>query len=381
MKSGQGRGAPEIDIFEVQGGPNGPNKGAFWQMPVGQPFMSASYQVAPGKLYRPGENFWPGPGQWYDGLRFGKNSCLNILFYGTYMHFAGDVDPEQDYWSDALSFNRQLEGRHFGERHKYRLEWGVPDPHDVNNTGDRGYLHWFLDDELVFALNGTTLDWADNGAQISSEPSAININTAISMQWGFPNCPYQCTCTNMDCNSPKWEDRCGLPPSFCLMMQSKPKYNINWIRVYQDKHDPKQKVGCSTPERPTKKYIHANVEMFKAKDDEQPLRPIQRGRGLCTPSDTSTTPSGCGGTKRGICTISGLCQCKEGWTGPHCLAHDGSDPIQWEDTEEIKLVGPSKVPVFLLILFSSGFAFLVLFVAQWRKKNIGYVPVAEVVLA
>ena len=43
-----GRGAPEIDIFEVQPGNIKANTGVFLKSPVGQPFMSASFQVAPG---------------------------------------------------------------------------------------------------------------------------------------------------------------------------------------------------------------------------------------------------------------------------------------------------------------------------------------------
>ena len=49
LKSGIGRGSPEIDVFEVQAGPIRHNTGAFLQSPVGQPFMSTSYQVAPGR--------------------------------------------------------------------------------------------------------------------------------------------------------------------------------------------------------------------------------------------------------------------------------------------------------------------------------------------
>jgi beta-glucan synthesis-associated protein KRE6 len=157
MKAGVGRGAPEIDIFEVQPGDIKANTGVFHEMPVGQPFMSSSFQVAPGRHEnRPGGGYWPGPGQWYDGLVGGENSTLNILFYGSYNHFRGDYNPAvSDYWSDALSYNQQLNESHFTERHTYRLEWDVP-------TKDRpGHLHWFLDGKLVLAIDGKSL--ADAG--------------------------------------------------------------------------------------------------------------------------------------------------------------------------------------------------------------------------
>ena len=175
-----GRGAPEIDIFEVQPGDIIAGKGAFAQMPVGQPFMSASYQVAPGRpANRPGPGLWPGPGQWYDGLKGGENTSVNILFYGNYNAFLSDVDPaKQDYWSDAISYNRQLNADHFEKPHVYRLEWEPPaDDHD-------GYIHWFLDGKLVLALNGTGVEAAGLGGEVSSEPMYILLNTAISKQWG-----------------------------------------------------------------------------------------------------------------------------------------------------------------------------------------------------
>lgn len=56
LNEGEGRGASEIDVFEVQPGPVKANHKNFLKMPVGQPFMSSSYQVAPGKAdLRPGE--------------------------------------------------------------------------------------------------------------------------------------------------------------------------------------------------------------------------------------------------------------------------------------------------------------------------------------
>ena len=51
------------------------------------------------------------------------------------------------------------------------------------------------------------------------------------------------------------------------MMEEAPQYKINWVRVYQDKSDPKQKVGCSTPERPTRKFIEAHEKKYKRDGD------------------------------------------------------------------------------------------------------------------
>ena len=287
-----------MDIFEVQPGNVKANTGPFLEMPVGQPFMSSSFQVAPGRsANRPGNGYWPGPGQWYTGLQGGANSTLNIQFYGNYNHFRGDYDPaKSDYWSDALSYNQQLSETHFEKRHIYRLEWEVP-------TDDRyGHLNWFLDGQLVLSINGKSLAdaglgkpirsvWSVSyfctkcllvnthastlvrtGGEISSEPSYIMFNTAVSSEWGFPKkCPANCPCKEYDCNSRDFTKTCGFSEGFCKMMQDTPKMRVNWVRAYQNPDDPTQKVGCSTPERPTRKYIEAHHDVYKQATDVSTL--------------------------------------------------------------------------------------------------------------
>lgn len=352
-----GRGAPEIDIFEMQPGEVKRNHGSFWQMAVGQPFMSASYQVAPGKAdARPGNGWWPAPGAWYDGLRFGVQTSLNILFYGTYNNFLDDIDPKkQDYWSDAISFNRQLDNSFFEGNHLYRLEWELPD----KEKGEHGHLHWFLDGELVLAINGKSLEDAKTGAEISQEPSSFIFNTAVSTQWGFnADCSGSCPCKLFNCRSPKKEETCGFSQGFCAMLEdSPPEFKVNWIRVYQNPDDEKQKVGCSTPERPTKRFIEGHVDKYKQKIDERPLKDVQHGRGICNVNQNSRKDAvsqngsdGCGGIKRGFCTSKNICKCNDGWTGPHCLVPAGHDPIDWELPETLKFDGPSTQPLLMSVV-------------------------------
>jgi hypothetical protein len=369
---GTGRGSPEMDIFEAQPGDIKANTGTFLKSPVGQPFISTSFQVAPGRpSNRPGPGEWPGPGQWYNGLTGGANASLNILFYGAYNHFRSGVNPRKtDYWSDAISYNRQLTKEHFKKPHIYRLEWDVP-----TETTD-GYLHWFINDELIFAINGTGVKEAGLGSEVSSEPSYILMNTAISKQWGFPlKCPTNCDCKDFDCRSTDWQSTCGFSDGFCEMMKEEdnlPKYKINWVRVYQDPTNPVHKVGCSTPERPTRRYIEANADNYKTAYDDAPLKPIQRGGGKCDPDAVGLSPSTCGGIERGSCTGSRVCACQPGWTGPHCLAHDGSNPIAYDVPDSIFDIGfvpPQMAPktltfglcVLILVL-------LVTTIAQRRKK-------------
>ena len=46
-----------------------------------------------------------------------------------------------------------------------------------------------------------------------------------------------------------------------------PQYKVNWVRVYQDPDKEKQKVGCSTPERPTRRFIEAHEKLYKTEHD------------------------------------------------------------------------------------------------------------------
>lgn len=378
MEARLGRGAPEIDVFEAQPGNIPHNTGPFLKSPIGQPFASCSFQVAPGLPdRRPGDGDWPGPDQWYRGLVFGRNTSLNINFYGNYNHLSKVKHPvKEDYWSDAVSMNRQLSAEHFNTSHTYRLEWDVP------TENSPGYIHWFINGELVFALNGASLDDAGTGAEISSEPSYILFNTAISKQWGFPvKCPDNCECKEFDCNSEDWSKTCGFNDGFCDMIKSKaPEYKINWVRVYQDPTNEKQKVGCSTPERPTRRYIEAHQDMYKTVSDERPLKNVQRGMGSCDPSAGGVVPESCGGNQRGKCTSGGVCECKPGWTGPHCLSHEGSDPILYDQADKISDVGfvpPSVFPVSLMIGLGVLIAFLFMSL-QLRHRLSGWTPIPDV---
>ena len=186
LHAGKGRGAPEIDIVEVQAGSVQAGTGEYLNMDVGQPFLSSSYQVAPARLPRPIEGQSPSPGQWYDHLTSGVNTSLNILFYGAVNHFV--FDESQDYLSDAISYNRQLDDSHFGKFHKYRVEWELP---DANGSAENnytkptyGHIRWYMDDQFILEVDGLGLHTSGTGSEISSEPMYIILNTAVSSQWG-----------------------------------------------------------------------------------------------------------------------------------------------------------------------------------------------------
>ena len=119
-----------------------------------------------------------------------------------------------------------------------------------------------------------------------------------------------------------------------------------------------KKVGCSTPERPTKAWIEGHAKGYKEDSDAEPLKAVVSGGGSCQ------VDSDCGGAPfRGSCHSSssrlaffasslgsssssssssssggsssaGACACKAGWVGPWCRAVQGSDPIDWEALQE-----------------------------------------------
>ena len=105
----------------------------------------------------------------------------------------------------------------------------------------------------------------------------ILLNTAVSKQWGFPiECPGNCDCKKFDCHSSDYSKRCGFPEGFCSMMTGadRPEYKINYVRVYQNPDLEEQKVGCSTPERPTRRYIEAHDKLYKRERDVSILETV-----------------------------------------------------------------------------------------------------------
>lgn len=374
LQPNTGRGAPEVDIFEIQPGKIKKNTGPFKKMSVGQPFMSSSYQLAPGLTNRPTQGGWPKHGDWYRNMIYGTNTSFNVLFYGGFNHF-NNVPDYENYWSDAISFNRQLNENYFeGDAkendditdedvsHVYRLEWEVPD----ETTGDRGHLRWFLDGELVLNIDGKSIDKVESGAEISSEPSSIIMNTAVSSTWGFTaDCTGSCPCKKYDCASSDYKETCGFNPGFCDMIQdpTPPTFQVDWIRVYQDPSNKKHKVGCSTPERPTKTYIDGNAHMYTHGNDAVPLKEIQNGLGVCDPSVSPSIvgPQTCGGSSRGKCSVNKVCACSKGWMGPHCLVRDGYNDHVWHVEPTFTFYGPSKLSIAMSVtLVLTGCSMVVL---------------------
>ena len=168
------------------------------------------------------------------------------------------------------------------------------------------------------------------------------------------------------------------------------EYKINWVRVYQDKNDPKQKVGCSTPERPTRKFIEAHKKKYMQTGDVHPLKAIRKGGGECSPvaPKNETLPQSCGGENvygtvhgriinRGKCDSSRnppTCSCTANWTGPHCLNPVAYDDIIWDPVDtwaDLGFRGPSLIgpTLVMLVVACIGFVIIVGHVVLKKKES------------
>ena len=128
-----------------------------------------------------------------------------------------------------------LNETYFNTPKRFRLEW---------QPGTDGYVHWYVDGEFRFGVEAEGL--TPHLTKIPDEPSYIIMNTAISTSWGFPNPPYGCT--EYDCKTT--EGQCGMNAGFCKSLPA--KFFIDSVRVYQNKEDPRQNLGCNPKDRPTR---------------------------------------------------------------------------------------------------------------------------------
>ena len=264
---------------------------------------------------------------------------MNPFFYGVTL----EHKPVQyTYQSDALSANTQITKDYFKHYHKYSVEWEPP-----NDDGTGGYIMWYLDGKFIYGIRGENLNLTKT--EIPSEPMYLLMNTAVASSWGFPKpCPEGCSCKCYECGNP--ECTCGLPDGFCENFPA--TFEIDYVRVYQAKNDPRHVLGCSTESRPTAKFIIGNMADFVNKEDGQkiPLLPIRRGGGYCK------ADSECGYPTKGTCLRGRRCVCEDGFTGPMCSSHAGFDdytpPVESLEVDMVLLS-----PVILAMFSFAALAF------------------------
>lgn len=266
---------------------------------------------------------------------------MNPFFYGvTLVH----KPKYMSYQSDAISANMQLNKSHYEKQHIYRVEW---EPPETNGTG--GYLKWFTDGQFSFGIKGASLDIM--GTEIPSEPMYLLMNTAVSSTWGFPMpCPENCDCKCYECGNPTCA--CAQPAGYCENFPV--SFEIDYVRVYQAKKEPKHFLGCSPEHRPTALFIEGHAKRYMAEGQRHLMAAVPRGGGACSKASDCGKRSG-----KGFCSSSGTCVCTKNFTGPNCLAHDG-----YYDFDTSKKVKPfsckcrqvgSRVPLKNLLTRSALF--------------------------
>ena len=343
---GQGRGATEIDLLEVM--PGFPDPLPIVTNGLHKPYNSMTLQVAPGipaRLRRPLPSTRPEWGfHWYNNITYGRNVSINPFFYGNYLGPTTKDEPayrspDEAYQCDAIGSLMQLNKSHWEEFSVFRLEW---------EPGDNGYIRWYVDGEFQYGIEGVGLA-AATGARIPEEPSYVILNTAISTSWGFPETPWGCDV--MDCKTA--DGKCGFWPGFCESLPA--DFEIEYVRVYQDKRNKKHTLGCNPPKFPTAKYIKAHTYKYltpiQSQLQAEALLPVRRGGALCNRNQSES--EACGGKGMGTCGIFSRCQCEEDWTGPNCKqpAYCNDFP-DWEDGKEwIGLVTLPHPSAFLLSFF------------------------------
>jgi len=373
----QGRGATEIDMIEVMPGPSG--KLPICKNNLQRPYSSMTLQLAPGipaSKHRPPSGTLPEWGfHWYKNITYGENTSINPFFYGTYLGATKADEPIarsklESYQCDALSSMVQLTESNFKEMHTFRIEW---------QPGEDGYIHWYMDGKFRFGIEQAGLN--AEGSKIPNEPSYLILNTAISTSWGFPNPPPGCSL--YDCKDP--DGQCGFNPGFCKSLPA--RFLIDHVRVYQNKNDSRQTVGCNPREYPTKRWILAHEYRYMGTAEAHALKPIVTGGNKCTKhsqcggfddltasqglwspiwSTKSSVDSAAAGYNDVFANSTGFCyynrcKCKDDWQGPHCLVPTYSNDFPDWDVDTMMTPVLPVMPTFLWFCF--GLLLLVMIVA------------------
>lgn len=249
-------------------------------------------------------------------MEYGNTTDLNPFFYGvTLLH----TPKEYTYQSDAISANTQLDDSYYTKQNKYRVEWEPPTPGKQD-----GYVKWYINGKLLYGIFGDSLNIT--GTKIPNEPMYLLMNTAVAKSWGFPMpCPEGCDCKCYECGNPDCD--CTLPTGYCDQFPA--HFEVDYVRVWQAKNEPKHQLSCSTQDRPTELFIKGHRKRYMDDGDTEPLHSIRYGGGSCS------SLLECGGEKRGICNTDGVCECHEGYAGSTCLSHFGFDDFKYSMDDNI----------------------------------------------
>lgn len=270
----------------------------------------------------------------------GPDVTLNEYFYGVHVtHGTPDNKVDYEFQTDTISVNYWLDDTFWTQQHLFRVEWEPP-----SEDGTGGYIYWFIDGNLVAGIQGDELQRVSQ-TEIPSEPMYLLMNMAVSKDWSFPDawylgCEHKCwSCFDPNC-------ACALPEGYCDTFPS--HFEIDYVRVYQSKS--RHTTGCSPPTRPTADFIEAHKDRYMVDGQSEPLIPVASGGAVCTLHQEcghGTCVNQNLGTTRGHHPGGAMvCHCQQGWTGPTCLAHAGSD----DDKEATGMHYRSALALALVLL-------------------------------
>ena len=216
----QGRGAPEINLVEVDG-----------------TTANASLRYAPGIVAdRPAVGVPPvadclAQGGWYCGLVYGNGWAVNAADYG----FKGSTGKKKKQWyADALGASTAVPESAFSQGAVFRAEW---------EPGPGGYLEWYVDGVLVYGVDGAGLREKTGGA-VPSEPSYLAFDAAVFGNHGE--------------------------------LLAAAETEIDYVRVWQ-REGSGHTMGCSPAGFPTEQYIETHAPLYadwEAPYDTAPLHPV-----------------------------------------------------------------------------------------------------------
>lgn len=365
LNPNSGRGAVEIDIFEVMPGegisdynsrvkkglcaPLSPEELA--AMSYSKPMVSSTLQLGPGIPFRADQrpnassegypvNCAPDwSRQWYPELRpgnpqtYGPNSTLNVDNWGHYVAKDSGSMSRSDLLlqTDALSAISGLTADVFDSGGVFRLEW---------SSGDAGAVKWFLNDQLLYSVPAAAISKEMDitrggrslgrllGREIPSEPVYLLMNIDVSSNWGWEECdPSSCSCCT-NCSDPNCQVCRKKLQAFCKTLPA--TYEVDYIRVYQPRGSVSH--GCSPDHHPTEGWIQSRRSRYVAPNMDEPLRPVYAGGAACQNSTE------CGGADRGQCKDA-MCSCSKGWTGPRCLARSVGAADTCRPLHEVQIGG------------------------------------------
>jgi len=327
LNPNQGRGMPEIDLFELfvpTSGGDGAHITTSLQM---GPIIPTDTNHGPGLTGCPGD---PRDRDIYEncgGFTYFHNHSLPV-HPNKWCH-AVEGNDRANHFQDCLSAEVGVEQSHFDEFHTYGMLW---EPEER--------VAWYVDGHPVFEVRQNALEpkrspsnseFEVGQRDIPTEPMSLLINVAIS-----------------DTGVMNWHRGHTWP----LHM------DVDYVRIYQDASRG-HSLGCSPDSHPTKEYIEAHRELYgvpvcndgRCDDGECAACPSDcAGNIACPGSHLHEVPAAAGWHGEGVAApAAAACSAHPGCVGlslaGSCCPNDGGAMLGCCSPRRLNESGKTDVPV------------------------------------